>query len=367
MEIPHLVREHLGGEAIESTVNLGDEDVVCVTPTRALVYRGEGLLSDESVQTYSLDVEQLDISQGRRKTKFIFEYVDGTDTFTVPASRSETLLTLLLQGAFRVAGVIDEEESVAGVFEFSELTLVVTDSRLVKHVGATLWDEDFESFHYDDVSGLAFEEGSVATQIVITVDGRPQRIKAPSEEAPQVKQTLVQTMCAYYDVGSLEALQETLSAAEDVDGGSADASAASNDIGLDEGISPLVGGDADADSEAPDQPAETDARAGEEQRQQRTTETRSENTGQSAAGAAGESRSGGGDGSGTRQTAREIAASGTAADGVDAEDVEAIKEQLSTLTAAVKRQNELLERHEQRLGTHDERIEQLIDELRRGR
>ena len=43
MEIPNLVRQSLGGEEIEAGVNLGDEDLICLTPTRTLLYRAEGL------------------------------------------------------------------------------------------------------------------------------------------------------------------------------------------------------------------------------------------------------------------------------------------------------------------------------------
>jgi hypothetical protein len=365
MEVPNLVREHLGGEAIEASVSLGDEDVVCVTPSRALVYRGEGLLSDESVEEFALDVERFDLSKGRRKTKFTFEYVDGTGTVTVPSSRGDSLLTLLIQTILRVDGVIDGEESVAGVYQFSELTLVVAESRLVKHVGSTLWDDDFEVFDYDDVTGLEFEDGSVATQIVITVDGRPQRIKAPNDKAPQVKQTLVQTLCAYYDVSSLEQLTRHFAEnapAEDDEGSTAGTEpSASDGIGLDEGISPLVGTDAGdttgdtgrqredtdeqplAESTTPRELAGSEPQAGETRTRESPTQTGQSNQPR------------------TTETPQ------PSADGVDPEDVEAIQEQLEALTEVVKRQNELLEQQDDRIKAHDRRIEQLIDELRRGR
>ena len=346
MEVPHLVREHLGDEAIEASVSLGDEDVVCVTPSRALVYRGEGLLSDESVETYSLDVERFDLSQGRRKTKFIFEYVDGTESFTVPGNRADSLLSLLVQGLLRVEGVIADEESVAGIYQFSELTLVVADSRLIKHIGTSVWDDDFEVYDYDDVSGLEFEEGSVATQIVITVDGRPQRIKAPNDEAPQVEQTLVQALCAHYEVSSLAQLKRTLAERAEAASStaSADVASSSDDLGLDEDISPLVGDDAssaetvgdDVQLDADESVQSASAQTGQaSERIEDTTPTRSD--------------------------------SPVPESGVDAADIEAIEEQLAALTEVVKRQNELLKQQDDRIDAHDQRIEQLIDELRRGR
>lgn len=362
MEIPNLVREHLGGEAIEASVGLGDEDVVCVTPSRALVYRGEGLLSDESVEEFALDVEQFDLSEGRRKTKFTFEYIDGTETFTVPGSRGDSLLRVLFQTILRVDGVIGGDESVAGVYQFSELTLVVAESRLIKHIGSTLWDDDFEVYDYDDVSGLEFEDGSVATQIVITVDGRPQRIKAPNDEAPQVKQTLVQTLCAYYDVSSHEQLTrhfaENAPAEEDEASTEEAKPSASDGIGLDEGISPLVGTDAgdttedtggrsEDDGQPPDVPS-GESIASEPHASGTGTRANPSQTGQS-------------------DPPRTAEAPQSPTDGVDPEDVEAIEEQLEALTEVVRRQNELLEQQDERIKAHDQRIEQLIDELRRGR
>jgi hypothetical protein len=362
MEVPNLVREHLGGEAIEASVSLGDEDVVCVTPSRALVYRGEGLLSDESVEEFALDVEQFDLSKGRRKTKFIFEYIDGTEAFTVPGNRGESLLTLLIQTILRVSGVIDEEESVAGVYQFSELTLVVAESRLVKHVGSTLWDDDFEVYDYDDVTGLEFEDGSVATQIVLTVDGRPQRIKAPNDEAPQVKQTLVQTLCTYYDVASLEQLTRHFAESEPSEESDSSIEEPSDGIGLDEGISPLVGTDAGDTTEgvgrqgegsgddtspagktAPSESVANEPTASETQTRASTGRTEQSNPRP------------------TTETPH------PPTDGVDPDDIEAIQEQLEALTEVVRRQNELLEQQDDRIKAHDQRIEQLIDELRRGR
>ena len=357
MEVPHLVREHLGGEAIEASVNLGDEDVVCVTPSRALVYRGDGLLSDESVEEYALDVEQFDLSHGRRKTKFIFEYVDGTETFTVPGSRADSLLTILLQAILRVDGVIAEDESVAGVYQFSELTLVVAESRLIKHIGSTVWDDDFEVYDYDDVTGLDFEDGSVATQIVITVDGRPQRIKAPNDAAPQVRQTLIQSLCTYHDVSSLEQLQGTLAASESTSDDDSSESAADSEgssFDLDEGISPLVERNPDAEP--------SDDSAQEATRSQPDTSGRSEQTSQPE-------RTASDEGAGSAQSTQSTRPpqSAPSPESVDPDDIAAMQNQLEALTKVVKRQNELLEQQDDRMQEHDERIEQLIDELRRGR
>ena len=71
-------------------------------------------------------------------------------------------------------------------------------------IGAAVIDEDFEVFPFADVTGLEFETGSVATQIVLAVDGRPQRIKAPNDEAPLLRRTLEEVLFAFHDVESVE-------------------------------------------------------------------------------------------------------------------------------------------------------------------
>jgi hypothetical protein len=382
MEIPNLVRERLGGESIEATVSLGDEDVICVTPTRTFLYRGEGLLSDESVEVYDHDVDRIALSEGRRNTKFVLEYVDGTEEFKVPSGRADTLLKILLQGVLRVAGVAAVDESVAGVYQFSELTLVVTEARLVKHVGASVWDEDFEVFDYADVTALDFEEGSVATQIVLTVGGRPQRIKAPNDEAPQVEQTLTQTLCAYYDVSSLEELSGELGG-DEADAGAGESTAdvgTSRDIELDDGISPLVGDESDTGNDtgtgdltaSSSESSPSGATASSDMASPSST-AESGGLTEGDATPATDAGSTAGDTTAESTTTPSQAESGATAGDSEA-DVAALEEQLAKLTTAVKRQNTLLRKHNQRIDEHeetierhDEKIDQLIEELRRGR
>ncbi|WP_340100663.1 DUF7115 domain-containing protein [Salinibaculum salinum] len=381
MEIPNLVRERLGGESIEATVNLGDEDVICVTPTRTILYRGEGLLSDESVSVYSHDIERLNLSVGRRNTKFSLTYVDGTKEFKVPGDRADTLLQILMQGVLRVAGVADDDESVAGVFQFSELTLVVTESRLIKHIGAPVWDDDFEVFDYDDVTALDFEEGSVATQIILTVGGRPQRIKAPSEQAPKLKQTLTQTLCAYYDVSSLAELTGQLAENEDeTDGESAEAATSPSGFELDDGISPLVsdsgedetaasGGQSSpasaASGDSPSQTRQSSVPETDTPKQPSTTATSKPPSGETGRQVPNQNETASAP---PTESADQLAPAAAADAGdIDPADIDAIKEQLSTLTEAVKRQNELLRQHNERLEANDEKVDTLIEELRRGR
>lgn len=244
MSVPGAVESALDGEDVAAEVPLGGEDVLYITPTRTLIYRGEGLLSDETVEEYPHDAERLTVKEGRRKTRFSLEYpLEGTKEFTLPSNSAESALHPVLAGIMNAGGVTDPGETVVQTFRFSELTLVVTSERLVKHIGEVVWDEDYEEFHYADVTGLTFEEGSVATQIVLEVDGRQQRIKAPKEHAREVRERLTQALCNYYDVTSVEELRAAIAPDEEV----ADAGDDAPEVAFGEGVDPL-----DANPPAPD-------------------------------------------------------------------------------------------------------------------
>ncbi|WP_144922153.1 DUF7115 domain-containing protein [Halorubrum salsamenti] len=253
MSLPELLAGTVGDEEIVAEVPLGGADRLAVTPTQTLVYRGDGLLSDESVAEYPHDVERIAVSTGRRKAKLTLGYgLDGDETISVPAKRADDVLHPILAGVLSATGVTDPGESVIQTFRFSELTLVVTSDRLVKHVGSAVWDEEFEEFSYADLTDLDFEEGTVATAIVLTHDGRSERFKAPNESARAVRETLVDAVCAYHGVDSLEEFRVTV-ADEGDDGAATDAGDAGGTTDFGEGPDPLSASpvaDAEAEPEA---------------------------------------------------------------------------------------------------------------------
>jgi hypothetical protein len=249
MSLPDLLAETVGDESVAADVSLGGDDRLAVTPTRTLVYRGDGLLSDESVTEYSHNVERIAVSTGRRKAKLTLGYgLDGDETISVPTSRADEVLHPVLAGVLSTTGVTDPGESVLRTFRFSELTLVVTSDRLVKHVGSAVWDDEFEEFPYADLTDLDFEEGTVATAVVLAHGGRSERFKAPNESARELRETLVDAVCAYHDVDSLEEFRVTVAD----DDGEADTDAGgATDFG--EGPDPLSASpvaDAEAEAEA---------------------------------------------------------------------------------------------------------------------
>ncbi|MFT4891483.1 MAG: hypothetical protein ACI9YT_002415 [Halobacteriales archaeon] len=333
MSVPGLVDDQLGEESVTARISLGGEDELYVTPTRTLVYRGEGLLRDESIEEYSHDAERVAVSEGRRKTRFTLEYaIDGEREFTVPSSAAEKAMTPLLEGILTVRDVIEEDEDVVAAYRFSELTLVITERRLVKHVGTVLLDPDYEEFRYEDVTNLDFEQGSVAMQIVLTVDGRAERIKAPNDRSNEVRLRLETALQDFYDVTSNEELQAVLEPEAEADA-DADSDAESDDeeeMAFEAGIDLLGSSDDGASSEEPDR--ETEAQGASENR---------ESSSRSAASA----------------DLEEAGFESVDAATTSSEDIEA---ELEALREAVERQNDLLAKQQQT-------IERLIEELSRGR
>ncbi len=130
MSVPGIVQSSLGDEHAAATVSLGGEDALYVTPTRTLIYRADGLLSDESVEEYPHEAEQIDVSEGRRKSTVSLDYgIDGTDQFKVPTKRLHDALHPVIAGVLNAAGVTDANEQVIQTYQFSELTLVLTSAR----------------------------------------------------------------------------------------------------------------------------------------------------------------------------------------------------------------------------------------------
>jgi hypothetical protein len=345
MSLPEIVQSTLDGESVAARVGLGGDDLLLVTPTRTLVYRSEGLLSDETVEEYPHDAEHVGVSEGRRKAKITLDYgLDGERAFSVPTKQLDQVLHPVLAGVFNARGITDPGETVKQTYRFSELTIVITSARLVRHIGAAVWDEEYDEYHFDDVTDLDFEEGSVATSVVITVGGRQERFKTPNDQARAVREGLVSAVCAYHDVEDVDELRAATAPDEDDENDAdadttADDDAGSGTVSFGDGPDPLDTSGVDGDvEEASDSGGGTVT----------DTTARGDTGGTSAAPETTGGTSDRDDGFGD---------SGFQSAGVDDGD---IVRELAELRELVETQNERLERQERT-------IRQLIEELRQGR
>ena len=406
MSLPDALTSALGDESAVAEVDLGGDDTLAVTPTRTLIYRAEGLLSDEDVEEYPHDAERITLSEGRRKAKLTMEYgLDGTETLSLPASRVDDALFPILAGVINAAGVTEPGESVLKTFRFSEITLIITSKQVVKHIGAPVWTEDFETYEYESITDVTFEEGSVATTVVLTHDGRQDRFKIPSDDARAVREAIVDAVCAFHEVDSIDALrQQVAEAADDEPDAPADAEASPDQLDFGEGIDPLGANppevDADADSDAGSTPTGREAvgdealaaSLGQGGSDQSTTGGDPAATGGDPSPTGGTPSTAGANASSTPADSRPADSQSTSTDtestpgaesttGVDAATNDgteagefadsgfesagpAAKDELAETVATLA---ERIDRQEEQLARQNELIETLIEELRRGR
>lgn len=212
MDLPEPVADALDGESVATTVELGGEDAVYVTPSRTLVYRGDGLLSDASVDVIDHEIERVTLSEGRRKATIGFEHaMDGSQELTVPANSVDAVLEPVLAAILGSTGVTEPGETVTATHRFSELTLVITSHQFLRHIGGAVWSADYDALAWETVTGLSLEEGSVATQLVLETRERAHRTKVPSESATPVYRDVEDALCAAHgveDYAAFEALIE---------------------------------------------------------------------------------------------------------------------------------------------------------------
>jgi hypothetical protein len=344
MSVPGIVQSSLDGEQVAAQVPIGGDDYLFVTPSRTLIYRADGLLSDESVEEYPHDAERVELEKSRRKATVALDYgLDGSRSFAVGAKRVDDALHPVLAGVLRAADVTEADETVKQTYLFSELTLIVTSDRVVKHVGSAVWDEDFEEYPYADVTAIDVEEGSVASQIVVEVDGRPQRTKAPNDQAPHVFEQIQEALVVYHDAESyaeFEARQADLAEEADAE--------PDENVSFGGGVDPLdanppeldLSGDGESGTASEPGDDATDAHTDDSLVADLTDPTSQEESGQASSGEAG-----------FEGSAFEPA-------GSDLQDDTAAE--LARLADAVEHQNDLL-------ADQTATIEQLIEELNRGR
>ncbi len=327
MELPALVESYLGDERPKTVLTLGDDDLAVFTSDTLLLYRAESLLRDAELSQYPTNATSLGVRGGRRKTTVILGYPTETRQFTVQNSHADAVVEQLLGTILRTTGSIDANESIAGVYRFSDLTVVVTESRLLKQIGTNIWGGEYDEFPFAQVERVTFEQGQVATQVVLSVGGRSERIKAPNEEAPRLRETLIDAVISFHNADSLEEFNGRRST--EPTGRSAVSA-----VALDESISPLI------ESETP---RDTDqSESWQSARETPSTTGRNESVSQYAR----SENPPGGDDRATGDSTTEGAN---------------VTAQLTALAQTVERQQEILERQAARI----EELERDIERLRK--
>jgi hypothetical protein len=330
-DFPDLLSEAVGDAAVTDVVEIGGGDTIAVTDHATHLYRSEGLLKDESIETFDHAVERIAVRTKRRKSSIHLETIDSEASFTVPSEIADSVVEAMMRGILLTNGVVDDDEDIEAIFRFSEFTLVVTDRQLFEHVGGAVWDGDFETVEYADLSALDFERGSVATQVVLETRERRRRVKVPNEHAGTVRRVIQEAVFKFHDVGSIKELRDEL--ADPADDASADDPATTED--------------------AAESVTATDAESADDS---------FVSAGWSPSSDSGSGESGDGDGHLDTSFADPPSDASDATSPADAQraELDALADRVDELSERIDRQTELIE-------SQRELIEQLVDELRRGR
>ncbi len=337
-ELPGLLSEAVGNARVLRTIELGGGDTVAVTTATTYLYRSEGLLKDESVEPFGHAVERLAVRTKRRKSTIRLETMDGESSFSVPSNVLDQVIEAMVTGILSTNGVVGDDEEIRALFRFSELTLVVTERRVLEHVGSAVWDGDFEAVEYADLTGLDFERGSVGTQVVLETADRRRRVKVPNEHAGTVRREIQEAVFGFHGVDSIEALRAETSEPDEGPDASGSEPASGERLASD-GTTDGPTGEHDGGS-VPSEwslPADRDPSGS-------TTTTRPEETEPSAD-------------SSPRTTDGQPDGNGDASRD---DELEALEARVDALSEQLDRQTELIE-------SQGDLLEQLVDELRRGR
>lgn len=207
MSLPGRVETILGTESVIDRISLGEDATLYTTETRTIVHRAGRLIRDERVESVDHRVETLAVDRGRRGVHLVFEPRDGDRrTLAIPSGHLGPVLAAVLERILRHHARIEPDEAVIRMDRFDELTVVVTDRHLFKHVGTDVWGPDADDIPLAAIHDLTTESGTVATQVVLVTNEGTERIKVPRSEATALVDDLEGAICRHHGVDSIDDL-----------------------------------------------------------------------------------------------------------------------------------------------------------------
>lgn len=208
MSLPGGVNMLVDEDELINQVELDDHRTLFITPSRIIAYRESSLLTEESVDTYDTAIERLGLEEGKKHVTVTFEYNNqAQQELQLPQQTMRKALKALLASVVRATNVVESDESIKDLYRFNELTIVVTDRRLIQHLGTALWAQPHTSIEYEAIRGINTEVGTVSTGVIIETTESTERLKVPQDTADQFVSMIEQSVCEYHDVSSLGILR----------------------------------------------------------------------------------------------------------------------------------------------------------------
>lgn len=208
MSLPAGVSGLVDEDELIDDVALDGHRSLYVTPAKAVTFRERSLFTEESVDVYPTDIDRLLLEEGKRQSTVTFEYPDGqSSSLELPTEAMAPALKALLASATRATGAIPTDETILDLYRFNELTVILTDRRLLKHVGWAMWAASHDQIDYTDVRNIRVEQGQVSTGVNIDTDDGSDRLKIPHDTADDFVARLKSAVCDFHGIDDIGVLR----------------------------------------------------------------------------------------------------------------------------------------------------------------
>lgn len=220
MELPDVISDLiLDDETILSRTLISNGVELIVTSTRLFLYRGVGLINTESFEEYKLNVDRISISLDRKKAQIILDYGINRPSVEFQAHRKylDMIYDPLIRGAIHANNTLQQRESIKKICRKGELTIVLTNMKILKHIGTSLWDIDFESFDLETISKIYVDAGGISSELIIESNNRLHRIKTTANIAQSLCDSSINELISFHNFPTYSEFQKSsLSSSDDM-------------------------------------------------------------------------------------------------------------------------------------------------------
>jgi hypothetical protein len=124
----------------------------------------------------------------------------------------------LIRGAIHAKNTLQQGESIKKICRKGELTIVLTNMKILKHIGTSLWDIDFESFDLETISKIYVDAGGISSELIIESNNRLHRIKTTANIAQSLCDSSINELISFHNFPTYSEFQKSsLSSSDDMD------------------------------------------------------------------------------------------------------------------------------------------------------
>ena len=217
MELPDVISDMvLDDEIILSRTLISNSVEMIVTSTRLFLYRGTSLINTESFEEYKLNVDRISISPDRKKAQITLDYGSNrTIEFQAYRKYLDMIYEPLIRGVIHANNILQQGESIKKIYRKGELTVVLTNMKILKHIGTSLWDLDFENFNLETISRIYVAEGGSSSEVIIESNNRLHRIKTTTSVAQSLCDSSIIELISFHNFPTYLEFKKSLHSSSD--------------------------------------------------------------------------------------------------------------------------------------------------------